>query len=226
MMLAASAAAMAAFLLFPMTASPRHPSTAWSGLVRRVTNTRTRSRPAVRRLRDREVQRVVDFTLALAAELRAGQAPPTAWDRLWWASPLGGGDARADADIPTILRTAGAARGRGGLIRVAACWEVAEHSGAGLAEALERVARGLQAEREVAAEIEGQLAGSRATARLLVVLPVLALVMGETLGADPLHVLFTTPYGWGCLLVGGGLSVVGSRWVEHQVRSVTPWPDR
>jgi tight adherence protein B len=54
---------------------------------------------------------------------------------------------------------------------------------------------------------------------------VLAIIMGETLGADPLRVLFSTPYGWCCLLVGAGLSLVGSRWIEHQVQSVTPWID-
>jgi len=105
---------------------------------------------------------------------------------------------------------------------MAACWEVAERSGAGLAAALDRLAVGLQAELEVAAEIDSQLAGSRATARLLAVLPVVALVMGEALGADPLHVLFSTGYGWVCLVVGGGLSLLGFRWVEHQIRSVTP----
>jgi tight adherence protein B len=103
---------------------------------------------------------------------------------------------------------------------------VAEQTGAGLADALDRVAEGLMAEREIVDEIEGQLAGPRATARLLVVLPLFALLLGRTLGADPIGVLLRTTYGWVCLAVGLALLAIGWRWTHAQVRRVSPWPDR
>jgi tight adherence protein B len=168
---------------------------------------------------------VIDFIQAFAAELRSGQAPALAWSSLWPAAGFGDDDSSGGQEPAAAMRSVATRPGNHGLARMAACWEVAEHSGAGLVEALDRVARALQSDREVAAEIESQLAGSRATARLLAVLPVLALVMGEALGADPLQVLLTTGYGWACLVMGGGLSLLGSRWIERQVRSVTPWSD-
>ena len=230
MILAAALAGGAAYLLFP--ASRRSVSTKSLAAYSRDVVRRARERtPAfARQQRDREVSRVNDLVLALSAELRAGQAPAVVWSRLWGRSFfVVAGDSQVGldgADIPAVLRAAAVGRGRSGLARVAACWEVAEQSGAGLATALERVGQSLEAEREIASEVEGQLAGSRATARLLAVLPVFALLLGESLGAEPVRVLCTTLYGWGCLLVGLALSFVGSRWIEQQVRAVSPWNDR
>ena len=103
------------------------------------------------------------------------------------------------------------------------CWKVAEQSGSGLTLALRQLVTALRHEADVAAEIDGQLSGPRATVRLLMVLPFLGLVMGEVLGADPLNILLTTPYGLGCLVAGMVLSVVGWHWVERQIAAVTPW---
>ena len=105
---------------------------------------------------------------------------------------------------------------------MAACLEVAEHSGSGLADGLACVIESLQHEREVAAEIEGQLAGPKATVRLLIILPALALLVGESLGAHPVAVLLTTPYGWLCLVSGSTLAAVGWQWVNRQVHSASP----
>ena len=230
LILAAALAGVAVYLLLPAPSrnlAATTPAGAWREWGIRV---RSSGPAAARRQRDREVSRVIDMVLALSAELRAGQPPAAAWSRLRRSSLIvAEGWAETEAatlDVPSVLRSAAAGSGRGGLARVAACWEVAEHSGAGLATALERVVQSLAAEREIAAEIDGQLAGARATARLLVVLPALALILGESLGAEPVRVLCTTPYGWGCLLAGSALSVVGSRWIEQQLRSASPWADR
>ncbi len=107
-------------------------------------------------------------------------------------------------------------------MRASACWEVAEHAGSGLADGLSCVAESLQHEREIAAEIEGQLAGPKATVRLLVTLPVLALIVGESLGAQPVAVLLTTQYGWLCLGAGLLLAGAGWQWVNRQVQTASP----
>jgi len=228
--LAACFAGIATFLFLRPAGRRLHPQgshLSWRQVIQRV---RERSPTSRRQRRAREVRSVADFCAALAAELRAGQPPSVAWSRLWGSTKLvSSSQAHAvgyRADIPSVLRAASTGLGHGGLERVAACWEVGENSGAGLAAALDRIAQSLQAEREISAEIDGQLAGSRATARLLAALPILALALGEALGADPLEILLTTGYGWLCLLLGVGLSVLGSRWIEQQIRSVTPWSDR
>jgi tight adherence protein B len=180
-----------------------------------------------RRRYGEETIRVIDFTIALAAELRGGQTPHRAWTRLWPSSGLSSDPPRRadvrNVDVRQLLRVAArSAPGRSGLMRMAACWEVAEQSGSGLADGLTCVAESLQHEREVAAEIEGQLAGPRATVRLLVTLPALALIVGESLGAQPVAVLLTTPYGWLCLGSGSLLSAAGWYWVTRQVQTASP----
>ena len=47
-----------------------------------------RGRSYERRKYDEETIRVIDFTIALAAELRGGQTPNEAWTRLWPSSGL------------------------------------------------------------------------------------------------------------------------------------------
>jgi len=228
-MIELAAVTMAAALFFAFPGRGRSPiqhrwTPRWPHVVEHV----MRRGPSYERRRyGEETIRVIDFTIALAAELRGGQAPHQAWARLWPNSGLGS-QSPSPADFsnvepPQVLRVAArSAAGRSGLLRVAACWEVAEHSGSGLADGLSCVAESLQHEREVAAEIDGQLAGPRATVRLLITLPVLALIVGESLGAQPVAVLLTTPYGWLCLGAGSILAGAGWQWVNRQVQTASP----
>jgi tight adherence protein B len=124
-------------------------------------------------------------------------------------------------DVVDALNEAAAAPRAGALRKVAACLKVTAQSGAGLGSALRRVSDGIRDELALAREVAGQLAAPRATAKLLAGLPVMVWLMGYGLGADPLTVLFTTPYGGACLVVGVGLEAVGLVWVEHQARAVT-----
>lgn len=66
--------------------------------------------------------------------------------------------------------------------------------------------------------MQAQLAGARSTAVMLAGLPVLGLLLGTALGADPLHVLLHTGAGLGCLLVGGVLEGLGMWWALRIVR--------
>ncbi len=87
-------------------------------------------------------------------------------------------------------------RGAEGLRGLAACWRVAVDQGAGLAAGLDRLEGALRAERDQRADLRAQLAGARATAVMLAGLPVLGLLLGFALGADPLHVLLHTGPDW------------------------------
>jgi len=71
-------------------------------------------------------------------------------------------------------------------------------------------------------EVATALAAPVATARMVLALPAVGLVFGALLGFDTLGVLVTTPIGWGCLVVGGGLIVVAVRWNARLVRIATP----
>ncbi|WP_408056901.1 type II secretion system F family protein [Streptomyces huasconensis] len=126
--------------------------------------------------------------------------------------------ARFGGDVPGALVEAARVPGAEGLLGLAACWRVAVDRGAGLAAGLERLEGVLRVERDQRADLRAQLAGARSTAVMLAGLPVLGLLMGSALGADPLRVLLHTGAGLGCLVTGGVLEGAGVWWALRIVR--------
>jgi tight adherence protein B len=51
-------------------------------------------------------------------------------------------------------------------------------------------------------------------------LPLLALLFGSAVGADPLGFLIGTSYGLACLVAGGLLTALGVVWVQRLARAV------
>ncbi|GAA4175058.1 hypothetical protein [Gryllotalpicola koreensis] len=104
----------------------------------------------------------------------------------------------------------------------AATWSVAVTSGAPPAAALGNFATGIRRAAALHRELGVAFAGPRATARLVGLLPLIALGFGALLGFDTVHVLAATPVGWACL--GGGIALmVGSRrWSGRLLAAAEP----
>ncbi|WP_242432571.1 type II secretion system F family protein [Streptomyces sp. Root1310] len=186
---------------------------------------RARRAAETRRAGERRGDAVIALCAALAGELLAGRQPGEALRRA--AQDSGGlgaaqasvlAAARFGGDVPKALAIAARQPGADGLLGLAACWRVAVDQGAGLAAGLDRLEAALRAERDQRADLRAQLAGPRTTVVMLAGLPVLGLLLGAALGADPLHVLLHTGAGLGCLLVGGVLEGVGMWWALRIVR--------
>ncbi|MFF8959158.1 type II secretion system F family protein [Streptomyces sp. NPDC014894] len=186
---------------------------------------------AVERARERErrSEAVIALCGAVAGELRAGLQPARALvcaagstRALGAAQTAVTAAARFGGDVPQALREAAREPGAEGLAGLAACWRVAVESGAGLAAGLDRLETALRAERDQREDLRTQLAGARSTIGLLALLPAVGLAMGWALGADPLRVLFHTPAGLMCLLVGGALEAAGLCWAARIVRAGRP----
>ncbi|MCH5675125.1 type II secretion system F family protein [Streptomyces gilvus] len=186
---------------------------------------RVRVAGQARRARESRGNAVIALCSALAGEVRAGRQPGEALLRA--ARDSGGlGDAQAavlaaarfGGDVPGALSGAARQPGAEGLLGLAACWRVAVDQGAGLAAGLDRLEAALRAERDQRADLRAQLAGARSTALMLAGLPVLGLLLGTALGADPLHVLLHSGAGLGCLLIGGLLEGLGMWWALGIVR--------
>ncbi|MDX2552788.1 type II secretion system F family protein [Streptomyces stelliscabiei] len=177
------------------------------------------------RARQRRGDAVVALCSAVAGEVRAGRQPGEALARAARDS-AGLGDAEAvvlaaarfGGDVPGALADAARQPGADGLLGLAACWRVAVDRGAGLAAGLDRLEGALRAERDQRADLRAQLAGARSTAVMLAGLPVLGLLLGTALGADPLRVVLHSTAGLGCLLVGGALEGAGLWWALRIVR--------
>jgi len=186
---------------------------------------------AVRRVvRGRAVRRaeavraaVPEFAYALAGELRAGRDPTNALVAAGAATPpvlapvvavvvatgsLGG-------DVAAALRSAAGVPGADALGRLAACWQVAVELGAAPGPAVARLAHAERDRQRHRAAVVAELAGVRATAGLLVALPVVGLILGMGMGAHPVGFLVATPAGAGCLSVGVALAAAGLAWTDR-----------
>jgi tight adherence protein B len=177
--------------------------------------------------------RVAATVQRLAVLLAAGIAPASAWRHV--AEEAHGTVARAVADIELGSDVAGAIVSAAeaepvelaAWSTIAAAWTVAGEVGAPLAPTLNRLAEVLRGLAQAGREVELALAGPDATARIVLALPPLGLIVGTALGVNPFGVLLTTPVGLACLAVGIALLVAARRWSRRMVgaaRDADPTP--
>ena len=122
---------------------------------------------------------------------------------------------RDGGDVAAALLRAAPGEGGEGLVRLAACWRVSTSVGGGLAALVDRLAVSLREAEAHRQEVAAQLAGPRATARMLAALPLLGLLMATALGMSPLPFLLGSPAGHACLLTGLALDAVGVWWTRR-----------
>lgn len=220
--LAVIAVIVAAWLVVPSRAQAR---VAALGATRTRATLRARARavaivaigrigfgPASRRRRAGRRSAVIEALGALAAELLAGQPPALALQQADGSPPcwpVASATARMGGDVGAALRADG--RSHPVLFQLAACWQVAERTGSGLAAAVDQLATTSRQAERIRGELEAQLAAPRTTARLLAGLPVIGVLFGTLLGADPVGWLLGTGFGRACL-VGGMLFTIAGTW--------------
>jgi len=183
-----------------------------------------RARASKRRAAAARRATVIEACDVLAAELAAGRPPSAALEGAATVCPdlqVASAAAKLGGDVPALLDLIAESPGAEGLRGLAAAWRVADESGAAFALITERLAESLRAEESIRRQITTGLAGTRATARLLAVLPIFGTALGYAIGADPLTFLTTTPPGWLCLALGLTLTTLGLHWTDHQTKP--PW---
>ncbi|WP_289008011.1 type II secretion system F family protein [uncultured Thermomonospora sp.] len=175
---------------------------------------------------------IIELCDGVAAELHAGRTPEAAFTAAAAVLPAevsvpllaarrrsGPAGPPDPGDIPAALERLSARPGAEGLRLLGACWRIGADSGATFATVIADLAAALRDEEAQRREVAAQLAGPRATARLLAGLPLLGLGMAAALGADPLAFLCGTLPGLICLTLGLGLDVLGLWWTNRLARS-------
>ncbi|KUI41198.1 hypothetical protein AU197_01240 [Mycobacterium sp. IS-1590] len=158
----------------------------------------------------------------LVGELRIGAHPVTAFDTA---------ADEADGAVSTALRTVAARARMGGDVvagmvsvarrselptywqRLAVCWNLAQSHGLAIARLMHTAQLDIAARERFSAQVKAGMAGARTTATVLAVLPLLGIGLGELIGAQPLHFLFST--GQWLLTVGVALTCLGLVWSDR-----------
>ncbi len=130
--------------------------------------------------------------------------------------------ARSGGDTGRVLREA-ASRSEvpAPLLRLAAAWEVAARTGAPTADVLDALSGALASEREELLGVRAALAGPRASALVLALLPLAGVGLGLLMGVNPVGVLVGTTVGRVCALVGIGLASGGWWWTSRMVAAAS-----
>ena len=163
----------------------------------------------------------------LAVLLAAGVPPTSAWRYLAESPTVAGVDAAMRAGTPTadaiVAQLAHVPAGERPAWRgLAAAWWVAADVGAPLAPSLREFAASLRSLSDAQREIAVSLSAPVATARLVMVLPLVGLVFGVSLGFDTVGVLFTTAPGLVCIVLGVALMLAAFAWNRRLVAAAQP----
>ena len=163
-------------------------------------------------------QRVSVAAQVVAAQLSSGATPRAALQVAAMECPtleLAVATASIGGDVSAALVRAGETIGQEGLASLGRAWRLGERLGApmkGLADQVSQQVRSEQATREL---VGAELAGPRASAKLMALLPLIGVGMGKVSGGDPVGFLLGSPPGQLCLVAGVALTCAGVVWSDR-----------
>ena len=143
-----------------------------------------------------------------ATRLRSGATPEGAWRQTLERAGLG-----AHADLDAVGEEV-----RLGVPPAIAVCRMSKLTGAPTADVLESCAAGITEAGEAAAARRVAMAGPKASARILALLPVLGLCVGTMIGAEPLAFLLSPGPGRVLLALGFLFELAGLAWARALVR--------
>lgn len=183
-----------------------------------------------------EEQAAIEGLGVLVAELRAGRPADEALSAAGrhcghpavgsWIGQLGRGlrlGDRMDGRFVDVRAPPAAGSVKGAVV---ADWQssllaglaLSQQSGCALSDVITAVEADLAGRCRQRGELRAAASGQRATAGLLAGLPVLGLLMGSGIGAEPVRILTATPIGHILLMSGVGLELAGLAWSAGMTR--------
>ncbi len=132
--------------------------------------------------------------------------------------------ARLGADVAAGLRSAGRLSALPAQWdRLAVCWQLAAQHGLGMSVLMRAAQRDIVARQRFSTQVAAKLAGARATATILAALPVLGVLLGQLIGAEPLRFLLGGRAGGWLFVVGTTLACGGLLWSDRITERVLTW---
>lgn len=164
----------------------------------------------------------------VATLVASGIAPPRAWEVvLARDEPLAGavlhgapGSVQRGVGVHPVVRALAAADPV--WADVAAVLEVAARTGAPAAPALRSLAAAVRETAAATRAITVALAAPRASARVVLAMPAVGLLLGSTWGSGAVWTLVATPFGWACSVLACGFVAAGVAWSRRLVRAAEP----
>lgn len=201
------------------------PSTTLLAALAGATTVLVRRRQSVRRRRAAaEGAALVAALDILVGELRIGAHPVRAFDVAAQEAPgavgvaLSGVAARArlGADVAAGLECAGVESALGAQWRrMAIAWRMAAEHGLAIGAVMRAAQADIVERQRFWTRVQAGMAGARATAAILAGLPVVGIVLGQFLGADPIAFLTGGGAGGWFLLAGVTLACTGLCWTDR-----------
>lgn len=168
--------------------------------------------------RSREGQALEAALELVVGELRAGAHPVRAFSIA--ADETGGpvavalravaARARLGADVTAgLLAAARSSALPAYWERLAVCWQLGSDHGLAIASLMRAAQRDVAERQRFSARVSAGMAGARASAAILAILPLLGVLLGQLIGARPLSFLLTGRVGGWLLVVGLTLAAPG-----------------
>lgn len=105
--------------------------------------------------------------------------------------------------------------------RIAACWQLATDHGLAMSTLMRAAQRDIAERQRFSAQVAAAMAGARATSAILAGLPLLSVLLGQLIGAQPVKFLLGGHAGGWLLVVGVTLACAGLLWADHITDRVT-----
>lgn len=150
--------------------------------------------------------------MSVSARMHAGQSPHRAWADV--AQTLPGHLAAGFVSLGTVAHQGTQPHASVALDAARAATGLAHQLGAELAPVLESCAQGIEESSRAHDEREAALVAPQATARILYALPLLGVVVGTLMGANPIRLFTASPVGGLVACAGGALTLVGRWWIK------------
>ena len=171
--------------------------------------------------------------------LAAGVTPASAWRHVAAVGHRGEGDGIDEDRVIALVASRVAAGDSGGealrdaaralpqsaasaWLGLGALWSVATEAGAPLARSMRSFADALRSLADVERDLAVALAGPAATARIVLALPAVGVLLGALLGFDTLRILVATPFGLSCLVTGALFTALARGWMRRLLRRAEP----